>query len=70
MEQVSLPSLEPNQVLVHTHQAPVCGSERYFCRGINVRPEDQARGEPVFERGVFRDARGARPRLPDGSLGP
>ncbi len=34
-----------NQVLVQTHQASVCGSERYFYRGISVRPEDEARGE-------------------------
>jgi threonine dehydrogenase-like Zn-dependent dehydrogenase len=31
-------------VLVKTHQASVCGSERYFYRGINVRPQDEARG--------------------------
>jgi len=40
----TLPGLAPNQVLVRTHQASVCGSERYFYRGINVRPEDEARG--------------------------
>ena len=39
-----LPELAPNQVLVQTHQASVCGSERYFYRGISVRPEDEARG--------------------------
>ena len=40
----TLPGLAPNQVLVRTHQASVCGSERYFYRGISVRPEDEARG--------------------------
>ena len=39
-----LPELAPNQVLGQTHQAWVCGSERYFYRGISVRPEDEARG--------------------------
>ena len=38
----TLPGLAPNQVLVRTHQASVCGSERYFYRGISVRPEDEA----------------------------
>ncbi len=32
--------------MVKTHQASVCGSERYFYRGITVRPEDEARGGP------------------------
>jgi threonine dehydrogenase-like Zn-dependent dehydrogenase len=39
-----LPELKPTQVLIKTHQASVCGSERYFYRGITVRPEDEARG--------------------------
>ncbi len=42
----TLPELKPTQVLVKTHQASVCGSERYFYRGITVRPEDEARGGP------------------------
>jgi len=41
-----LPELKPNQVLVKTHQASVCGSERYHYRGIHVRPQDAARGMP------------------------
>jgi len=44
IRKISLPDLRPNQVLVKTHQASVCGSERYFYRGITVRPEDEARG--------------------------
>ncbi len=45
IETVTLPELKPHQVLVKTHQASVCGSERYFYRGISVRPQDEARGE-------------------------
>ncbi len=44
VETISLPALNPNQVLIKTHQASVCGSERYFYRGITVRPQDEARG--------------------------
>jgi threonine dehydrogenase-like Zn-dependent dehydrogenase len=44
MDTVELPELGPNDVLIETHQASVCGSERYFYRGISVRPEDEARG--------------------------
>lgn len=46
VETMRLPELMPNQVLIKTHQASVCGSERYFYRGISVRPEDEARGGP------------------------
>jgi L-iditol 2-dehydrogenase len=46
IETVPLPDLKPNQVLVKTHRASVCGSERYFYRGLSVRPEDEARGGP------------------------
>ncbi|MBA7552139.1 L-threonine 3-dehydrogenase [subsurface metagenome] len=46
IDKISLPELKPNQVLVKTHQASVCGSERYFYRGIIVRPQDEARGRP------------------------
>ena len=42
----ALPDPQPNQIVVETHQASICGSERYFYRGITVRPEDEARGEP------------------------
>jgi len=45
VETVTLPKVGPNQVLVKTHQASVCGSERYFYRGIRVRPQDEARGQ-------------------------
>ncbi|MFO7916778.1 MAG: zinc-binding dehydrogenase [Anaerolineae bacterium] len=46
MDTVTLPEIGPNDVLVKVHQASVCGSERYFYRGISVRPEDEARGRP------------------------
>jgi threonine dehydrogenase-like Zn-dependent dehydrogenase len=46
IETISLPKLEPNQVLIQTHQASVCGSERYYYRGISVRAQDEARGRP------------------------
>lgn len=44
LESITLPELGPNQILVKTHQASICGSERYFYRGINVNPKDEARG--------------------------
>jgi threonine dehydrogenase-like Zn-dependent dehydrogenase len=44
VETMTLPELKPNQVLIEAHQASVCGSERYFYRGISVRPQDEARG--------------------------
>ncbi|MFN2202933.1 MAG: zinc-binding dehydrogenase [Caldilineaceae bacterium] len=46
IEEMTLPELKPTQVLIKTHQASVCGSERYFYRGITVRPQDEARGGP------------------------
>lgn len=51
IETVTLPPLKPNQVLVQTHQASVCGSERYFYRDITVRPEDEAKGGPEVQLG-------------------
>ena len=48
---MTLPPLKPNQVLVKTHQASVCGSERYFYRGITVRPEDEAKGGSEVQLG-------------------
>ena len=52
IETIRLPDLKPNQVLVQTHQASVCGSERYFYRDINVRPRDEARGGPDTQLGA------------------
>jgi len=41
---ITLPEVKPNQIMIKSHQASVCGSERYFYKGINVRPQDEARG--------------------------
>ena len=49
VKKMPLPELKPNQVLVKTHQASICGSERYFYRGITVRPQDEARAGPEHE---------------------
>jgi threonine dehydrogenase-like Zn-dependent dehydrogenase len=45
IDEIELPPLGPNDVLVQTHQASICGSERYHYRGISVRPQDEARGQ-------------------------
>jgi len=50
IDSITLPELKPNEVLVKTHQASVCGSERYFYRGITVSPQDEARGEPEVQK--------------------
>lgn len=51
IEKKDLPELKPNQVLIKTHQASVCGSERYFYQGLTVRPEDEPRGGPETKLG-------------------
>lgn len=65
---ITLPDLKPNQILVKSQQASVCGSERYFYRGINVRPQDEARGGPGTELGTRSDGRPAH-AYPMGPLG-
>ena len=69
IERRAIPALKPNQVLVQTHQASVCGSERYFYQGITVRPRDEARGgsETVLG-GKHADGRPAH-SYPMGPLG-
>lgn len=69
IDTISLPELKPNQVLMKTYQASVCGSERYFYRGITVRPEDEARGGP--ETGLAAKREDGRPphSYPMGPLG-
>jgi len=49
IKKIELPELQPNQVLVKTHKASICGSDRYFYRGITVRPQDEARAKPEHE---------------------
>lgn len=66
---IPLPPLKPNQVMVKTHQASICGSERYFYRGITVRPQDEARGGPETELGASRKDGGASHAYPMGPLG-
>jgi len=68
IETVTLPKLGPNDVLVKSHQASVCGSERYHYRGINVRPQDEARGlrDP---RTRHEEGRQEGHRYPMGPLG-
>ncbi|MHB1414679.1 MAG: zinc-dependent alcohol dehydrogenase [Chloroflexota bacterium] len=68
IETVSLPEIKPTQILVQTHQASVCGSERYHYRGITVRPEDEARGRPD-ERAHRRESGKRRHAYPLGPLG-
>jgi len=65
----TLPDLKPNQVLIKTHQASICGSERYFYRGITVRPQDEARGGPETRLGKPRADGRAGHAYPMGPLG-
>jgi threonine dehydrogenase-like Zn-dependent dehydrogenase len=68
IEHITLPGLKPGQVLVKTHQASVCGSERYYYRGITVRPQDEARGGRETELGARQEGRPAH-AYPMGPLG-
>ena len=43
MKERELPELKSYEILVRTHQASICGSERYYYRGVLVKPEDEAR---------------------------
>jgi threonine dehydrogenase-like Zn-dependent dehydrogenase len=64
-----LPGLKPHQILVQSHQASVCGSERYFYRGISVRPQDEAKGGPGVQLGAPRADGRPRHAYPIGPLG-
>jgi len=66
---MSLPDLKPHQILVKTHQASVCGSERYFYRDISVRPQDEARGGAETQLGKPREDGRPRHAYPMGPLG-
>ncbi len=68
VETITLPDLKPTQVLIKTHQASVCGSERYFYRGITVRPEDEAKGGPEVQLGQHSKSEHAH-AYPMGPLG-
>ena len=69
VEKIELPELKPNQVLVQTHQASVCGSERYYYRDINVRPQDEARGGPGTQLGAAGEDGRPEHAYPMGPLG-
>ena len=66
---MSLPDLKPHQILVKTHQASVCGSERYFYRDISVRPQDEARGGAETQLGKPHEDRRPQHAYPMGPLG-
>jgi L-iditol 2-dehydrogenase len=71
VESMTLPALKPTQVLIKTHQASVCGSERWFYKGITVRPEDEAKGGPGTQLGEagHNEAEHAYPMGPLGHEG-
>jgi len=69
IDSITLPDLDPNQVLVKTHQASVCGSERYYYRGTSVRPQDEARGGPETQLRAPRKGGGPQHAYPMGPLG-
>ena len=64
-----LPELRPNQILVKTLQASVCGSERYFYSGVTVSSEDEARGEPDAHLKAAKEKTGTAYAYPMGPLG-
>src|SRR5512142_858633 len=69
VERTTLTPLKPNQILVKAQQASVCGSERYYYRGINVRPQDEARGGPDEASRRLGERRHAYPMGPLGHEG-
>jgi L-iditol 2-dehydrogenase len=69
VEKMPLPELKPTQVRIECRQASICGSERYFYRGITVRPEDEAKGGPGTKLGAPRADGRARHAYPMGPLG-
>ncbi|UCF93121.1 MAG: zinc-binding dehydrogenase [Desulfobacterales bacterium] len=69
IDRMTFPALKPNQVLVQTYQASICGSERYFYRGISVRPQDEARGGSETQLGEARADGRPRHAYPMGPLG-
>ncbi len=69
IETIALPELKPNQVLIKSHQASICGSERYHYRGFTVRPQDEAKGGPETRLGAPRADGRQRHAYPMGPLG-
>lgn len=64
-----LPDLGPNDVLIRAHQASICGSERYYYRGISVRAEDEAKGGHEVQLGAGRLDGRPKHAYPMGPLG-
>ncbi|MDF1514179.1 MAG: alcohol dehydrogenase catalytic domain-containing protein [Anaerolineae bacterium] len=69
IERMDLPDPGPTEVLVKCHQASVCGSERYYYRGISVRPEDEARSGPGTQLGAQHTGERPKHAFPMGPLG-
>lgn len=69
IEKMALPELAPTEVLIKTKQASVCGSDRYFFKGITVRPEDEAKGGPETQLGTPRTDGSERHAYPMGPWG-
>ena len=69
IDTMTLPELKPTQVLVRAYQASICGSERYFYRGITVRPEDEAKSGPGTQLGAPGADGRERHAYPMGPLG-
>jgi L-iditol 2-dehydrogenase len=69
IEKMPLPQVGPNQILIKTKQASICGSERYFYRGVTVRPQDEARGGPETRLGAPRADGKPKHTYPIGPLG-
>ena len=71
VERMELPDLGPNDVLIKSEQASVCGSERYHYQGISVQKEDKARGRShqESELGEEQDSKYTYPMGPLGHEG-
>lgn len=69
IEMTDLPDLQSHQILIKTHQASICGSERYFYRGITVRPQNEARGETEHYTSEVQPKRPRSYAFPMGPLG-
>ena len=59
----------PTEVMIKAYQASVCGSERYYYRGISVREEDEARSGPGTQLGAGRLDGQPKHAYPMGPLG-
>ncbi len=68
-ESMDLADPGPSQVMIKAHQASICGSERYYYRGITVRPEDEARGGPGTQLGAGHADGRPKHAYPMGPLG-